>query len=786
MPYSRFRLPGSNKQKEKKAPPIVTANSPLLAPHPSFASAPSKQESRKKRKRRDRKKSTDSNVSSPEKTGGSNSAGALKQLESSSGASGGGRISRLSSHPILPVSSSRPPSRSSGAYQPLLCRSGGERLAATKDTKNSSSTLLTFENIYAAAEEAGSSSSDMMKQQSSSSEENLIVRSATDNGCSNQSHLQNDDLPPPSLYHHDYHHEECSSGSEQLKAALKPLSYPDDSLVTGASDSSSLLRTNIANSISSNDKYTIVDDSMLSPQASQLIFQSSESSDDDTEQENEEDANNNPTLEAEKPVGETTSSRQTVIINVDVDDEGDDRIISAVNYNVCSASANNICEEFLDQSESSEIQLFSAYENLTDEENSHAYCKVEVGDICENRKPPCSKDKFVECNKSVQEDETSSNPDIEWLFSHSDSDSEFAELAKGNSPQPSVNSKNTCCSIAENTPDVEIRKVRKCKEKRPSNRRSKSSAKSNLPESKAVRHSKTCRSARTDGNAESTMTNIQRRHDTSESDKQHHLQGAIPKRRRHGVIMDGLDEDTVAHCDPRLEEKLMHSGSETSTSDKKGVDDSTVGNLDSGTSSNKLDNSASSTPAGEVSSVTMDLMRRMLDVFSSYPEHCHIDIKKLLVMVSLEQQNSNNRATVTALGGVSEIDSNNASVDNNHSRGPSVATTNKSPGGSSTLPPQASPPSSALPPKHSTLPPSYNISPPPDVTHKLHRKPAVRRRKYGSAGGNSSPPVSPLDTSKEAYVPATTTFPGVSQENISYQPAVLTQEEVSGTLMIID
>ena len=489
---------------------------------------------------------------------------------------------------------------------------------------------LTFENLYAADE---ASSSDNMKH-SSSSEENLMSKTKNENN-------------------------------------LKPLSYPDDSLVTGSTNGSSILRA---------AQWSGVEEDLL-PSSSQCL------------EDSRHEENN---LISNSSVDQSDNcSRRTVIINVDVDAESDNRIISAVNYNVCGGA-----ERLFDAE--SESHLLSTYESL------------------------CAASNNIE-------DDASSNSDLNWLFSHSDSESEFASV---NVQSPSV---RTTHEAPESNTGLPFENLQLISDAGSSAQHPLATSSSSV-EYSAQQH-KLGSSQRTHLSGESVSG-------LKTSTESQHFQGAIPKRRRHGVVLEGVDapHDSEKNC-AETHEKEPGGAMET---------------------------------AGEVSSVTMDLMRRMLDVFSSYPEHCQIDIKKLLVLVSLEQQNSNNRSTVTALGGVAGA--NPVSMAQGRS--------------SSTLPAQSSPPEgSPCKAKHSTLPSpsqcSSSPSHPSDVTHKLHRKPAVRRRKYGSSS-NSSPPVSPLQNNDATRLsvssnalPNTTTFPCVTLDNITYQPAVLTNEQVAKIIFLL-
>uniref|UniRef100_A0A6A7FS33 Pecanex-like protein n=4 Tax=Hirondellea gigas TaxID=1518452 RepID=A0A6A7FS33_9CRUS len=769
-------------------------------------------------------------------------------------------------------SSSRHLTSSKGSgYQALVWRNPSSSNSSSlpggsADAVRDNVCTLTFENIYAADE---GSSSDM--KVSSSSEENIMAMQQQQQQHKQQQALLGREKSSKYEAGQEEDDDDEDDDIDELTTipALKPLSYPDDSLVT-ATDDSSLLRANWGGGGGNNNSSGIAADEELLSDTSQL--HSSESDSEEVEASENSHASTDNILERQQSVdssgellansllkepSERNGSRQTVIINVDVNDKGNDRTISAVNYSICipSVAFNSddtvmICEDCLNKSESDAQFLCSAYENLADEAfgDGEPELKREGVQACSRKAACCARKAAAEnirgdeCN--ISEEELSSNPDIEWLFCHSDSDSEFADLAKLAPPPPpplsAVVNKYLPSACSEENKTEGIGNDHEPDDDGDLWSRSRS------PLEKKHR------------NADGEALGFVRRHPTSRqissisndgsltgaddgigSGNKQQLQGAIPKKKRHGVIMDdsaivastegsrnnstkspiavdGSSSLTTTNTGEDQESLTSSSEANTEETANKGTTNSISNNIEhnlGSMSNNNLDVTAAkaennttaevvggvatstTSAAGEVSSVTMDLMRRMLDVFSSYPEHCHIDIKKLLVLVSLEQQNNNNRATVTALGGVVG-GSINKTTTTGGGDGGATSTTGASgtipATGSYTLPPQSSPPqSSPIHPKHSTLP---NASSPPssstvsspathsgDVIHKLHRKHAVRRRRYGSF---TTPPVSPKGNTNcvggiiaSVTTPATTTFPGVCGADINYQPAVLTHEQ---------
>ncbi|CAF2117680.1 unnamed protein product, partial [Rotaria magnacalcarata] len=146
----------------------------------------------------------------------------------------------------------------------------------------------------------------------------------------------------------------------------------------------------------------------------------------------------------------------------------------------------------------------------------------------------------------------SSCPDIDWLFYHSESDSEFANVVKRQN-------ENSNQKLTDDEDENDSWNV--------------------------VRSSPECNSELVDDH----KLNMRISEGSSK-------QGAIPKQRRQGLVVSGCDD---------------------ASQDSSGR---------------------------EAAGVTMDLVRKMLDVFSSYPENRPRDIKKLLVLVSLEQDRRGTRA----------------------------------------------------------------------------------------------------------------------------------------------
>ncbi|RXG72979.1 Pecanex-like protein 1 [Armadillidium vulgare] len=242
------------------------------------------------------------------------------------------------------------------------------------------------------------------------------------------------------------------------------------------------------------------------------------------------------------------------------------------------------------------------------------------------------KDRGEDSSSSV----SSSCPDIEWLFCHSESDSEFSNVAK-NILSQQLKKGDSSSTHGENEEEEEdswtaIRSSPEAEE---------------LP-------------------SEDTRPNLRDLDGVSKH-------GAIPKQRRQGVVVrDG-------------EDGLLP-------------------------------------PEGEAAGVTMDLVRKMLDVFNSYPDSRPRDIKKLLVLVSLEQDNrkTNTTTATAAAASIEDKDGNNNSeveeISQTSSRDCSREINFSEAAGTS---------SSHSDKKHQSLPSEV-------ITNKnsvLHRKPAVRRRR---------------------------------------------------------
>ena len=678
-------------------------------------------------------------------------------------------------------------------YQPLVCRN--PPLAS----KSEASCTLTFENLYAADERSSSNKS--------SSDENVAAKQTLLGSASSSTSNHEEDfeqsadnsiflsqavaemIDPPIVLNSAAAKTGTVPCYENMSSALKPLMYPDSTLLTAGSSDSGLLHTNRhRDSLTGAEVPIVVPPSETSQLQNSNVSPSPISTSDDEKEFNETGvANEQDKVTSERPLDATNvraadnflarvnddrlkltndscRSNQAVIFNLDMDqvnEENDGRIISAVNPNVCSSQLErnngndtieigNTIDDSQDYSESNSMLLKSAYENvlcdvskLCDGSSAQISCS-NPGSGASGDGAQCIEDISKTASKEVfsnspchnnDEGDGSSNPDIDWLFCHSDSDSEFADLAKW-APQPPSQFYEHSQAPDETDGDGH----------NSSQRLIKSNEQKDIVGLSSASGFQRCSSSTVVGDSAFT----------DESIAQQQLQGAIPKRKRHGIIMD--DPSTVSsnakesslHALVSCTDKEAHEPVLTlltSTSTTSTISTSPTATTPTGEVGGTNDNISA---AGEVSSVTMDLMKRMLDVFSSYPEHCHIDIKKLLVLVSLEQQNNTGGMT----GGT---------------------------GSTSTLPtdPSASTKqSSPLQPEHNSQSGCGGAISPLATTahHKLHRKPAVRRRKYGSSSSASPPPVSPPDN---AYnTPVTTTFPGIIGQDINYQPAVITHEEV--------
>lgn len=245
--------------------------------------------------------------------------------------------------------------------------------------------------------------------------------------------------------------------------------------------------------------------------------------------------------------------------------------------------------------------------------------------------PPLPDDKDPDMTGSASSS-SSSCPDIEWLFCHSDSDSEFSNVAKSSrAPRPGAEDVSPPLKTTrEDSGDKEDGEEEE--EEEDSWTAIRSSPEGDDPAHEEVKEK---------------TPNLR----DPEGVSRH---GAIPKQRRQGLIVRETD----------------HVGS--------------------------------SGAAG----VTMDLVRKMLDVFSSYPDSRPGDIKKLLVLVSLEQDSRREQAG----GAVPPRDEEGALS----SPTDDAKDEEEEEGGFGKATPR----------------PKEKDSTPDRVSSSLHRKPAVRRRRH--------------------------------------------------------